>query len=208
MSRLADEALNSLSAGFFARHLGAFLAGFRQPDCNRLFPTLDAPSLPAFSRTERSVFTTTHCAPDGFLCTSSVSRHRFDSFWWNSSALAFRFRLAKDFNHRSTKCRDIVGLSRRDELAVHDDFFVDPLCACILQIRFQRWPGRNLPVIGRTRFDDRRRSNGKSPQPACPRQKKFTNSTAFDSMRILSGFITSPGSSSASNWFAFASLKG
>jgi hypothetical protein len=78
------------------------------------------------------VLTTVHCAPDGFLCTFSVSKHRFDSFWWNSSALAFRFRLAKDFNHRSIKCRDIVGISRRDELAVHDGFFVDPLCACIL----------------------------------------------------------------------------
>jgi hypothetical protein len=30
----------------------------------------------AESRTERSVFTTTHCAPDGILCASSVFRHR------------------------------------------------------------------------------------------------------------------------------------
>jgi hypothetical protein len=102
------------STRLLARHLGAFFAGFRQPDCNRLLPALDAPSLAALSRSQRTVLAPAHGALHRFLRPSSVSRHRFGSFlgWRNSGSLAFRFGLAKDLNHRSIECGNIVGISR------------------------------------------------------------------------------------------------
>src|SRR5579862_4622027 len=40
----------------------------------------------------------------------------------------------KHLNHLAIKCRDVVGFPARDQIAVADHIFVDPLCPRVLEI--------------------------------------------------------------------------
>ena len=67
-------------AGFLARNLSSLFARFRQANGDCLLSASHSSALPAFARSQGSVFATPHGAGHALLRTRSVSRHFSASF--------------------------------------------------------------------------------------------------------------------------------
>src|SRR5579872_5470491 len=75
--------------------------------------------------------------------------------------------LAQRLDDRIAEGRNVVRSPAEDELAVGYNLLIDPVCACVLQIGFERWPrGDSLAAQG-ARFKQ-------GPWPVTDRRNSFS----------------------------------
>src|SRR2546429_6643299 len=53
----------------------------------------------------------------------------------------------------SIECRDVVRFATGNESVVHNDFLIDPLCACVAHVDLNCWPRSHLSAANKIRAD-------------------------------------------------------
>jgi hypothetical protein len=107
-------------------------------------------------------------------------------------------RLRKQLDELAIESRKVVGLAAGHETAVHHDLLVSPLRAGIADVRLQRGPG-GLAMPFAAPLSITVQGPWQIAATGLPASKNdLTNATAPALMRNASGFMTPPGSTSAS----------